>query len=121
MQRTEFERTRTQQEAEAAEAKRIRNEHIREEAEANIRQDVINRLKRCLDYLKTGGGFSSLHDFIMSLLDSKDQQLAAQVSQMLGSHGEEILDLICKWRPDIAESWAHSVTNEVYCTRQKQK
>ncbi|TDL14454.1 hypothetical protein BD410DRAFT_683998, partial [Rickenella mellea] len=64
--------------------------------------------------------FSSLHDFIMSLLDSKDQQLAAQVSRMLGSHGEEILDLIRKRRPDIAESWAHRVTNEVYAAEAKE-
>ncbi|TDL13616.1 hypothetical protein BD410DRAFT_735116, partial [Rickenella mellea] len=58
--------------------------------------------------------FDTLHEFILSLLDTNDQQLSAQVSRMLGAHGHEILDLIREKRPDIANSWAHGVTNEIY-------
>lgn len=44
-------------------------------------------------------GYDSLFTYMNELLNIHDQQLSAQVSQMLGHHGKQILNSICVYQP----------------------
>jgi hypothetical protein len=61
----------------------------------------------------TAAGYESLYGFIGELLNTRDQQLSACVSRMLGCHGDDILNSIRACQPDLVKQWTLKVSGEI--------
>ena len=61
----------------------------------------------------TAAGYETLYAFVDELLNVRDQQFSSCVSNMLGQHGEEILNSIRARQPDIVKQWAVGVSPEI--------
>jgi hypothetical protein len=61
----------------------------------------------------TAAGYESLYGFIGELLNTRDQQLSARVSRMLGRHGDDILNSIRARQPDLVKQWTLKVSGEI--------
>jgi hypothetical protein len=58
-------------------------------------------------------GYSSLYEFLGDLATTKDQHHSSQVSQMLITHGQELLDSIQSNQPAIVAHWIRRVAGEI--------
>ncbi|KAJ7829286.1 hypothetical protein B0H14DRAFT_2594171 [Mycena olivaceomarginata] len=58
-------------------------------------------------------GYSSLDEFLDDLVTTKDQHHSSQVSQMLITHGQELLDSIQSNQPAIVAHWIRRVAGEI--------
>ncbi|KAJ7826611.1 hypothetical protein B0H14DRAFT_2595766 [Mycena olivaceomarginata] len=59
-------------------------------------------------------GYGSLYGFLDDLVTIKDQNHSSQVSQMLISHGDEHLDLICSRQPEVVSQWIGKVAGNIW-------
>jgi len=50
---------------------------------------------------------------LWTLLNTRDQQLSAQVSRMLGHHSEQMLNSICACQPNMDNQWAINTSGEI--------
>lgn len=64
----------------------------------------------------TAAGYDSLFGFMDELPHISDQQISAQVSRMLGHHGEKILNGIHIRQPNLVSQWAVDVSSEILAT-----
>ncbi|KDQ57976.1 hypothetical protein JAAARDRAFT_107360, partial [Jaapia argillacea MUCL 33604] len=51
-------------------------------------------------------GFTTLYEFLDSLLKTKDQQLSSRMTKMISMHGPELLDSIRCRKPDVVDAWS---------------
>ena len=58
-------------------------------------------------------GFSSMHTFVLALLNTNDPVRSSQVSRMVANHGNEILDAIHRRNHTVANDWAISSTRQL--------
>jgi Skp family chaperone for outer membrane proteins len=84
--------------AKAAEERRL--------AESKLRVETVLRSI-------TVAGYESLYSFVGELLNTRDQQLSARVSRMLGCHGDDILNSIRARQPDLVKQWTLKVSGEI--------
>ncbi|KAI1783591.1 hypothetical protein LXA43DRAFT_320644 [Ganoderma leucocontextum] len=74
--------------------------------EAVERQKYVNgQLKHVVKEAKDAG-FGTLHDFLTSLFATTDQQLSAQVSRTIGTHGSQLLSSMSHRQPALVSEWA---------------
>jgi hypothetical protein len=104
MQQVRAERDTRKVEALKGSFAKVAEEHLRAESKARV-EKVLSSI--------TDAGYESLYDFVDELLNSRDQQISARVSRMLGRHGEEILNSIRARQPDLASRWAVDVSGEI--------
>jgi hypothetical protein len=102
-------------------AQLVAERQAKETAEMELRKDqerlsvklgVTERVRNALNGI-TEAGYGSLHAFLGELFTTTDQQQSAQVSRMLGSHGQDILDKMRAKRPDVLNEWAIEVTGDI--------
>ena len=67
----------------------------------------------------TAAGYETLYAFVDELLNVRDQQFSSRVSNMLGQHGEEILNSIRARQPDVVKQWAIGVSGEILAEARK--
>ena len=81
-------------------------------AEAKARAATKHRIEQVFGSI-TAAGYETLYAFVDELLNVCDQQFSSRVSNMLGQHGEEILNSIRARQPDIVKQWAVGVSGEI--------
>jgi hypothetical protein len=80
--------------------------------EAERRATSKHRVGEVLQSIKEAG-YSSLYEFLDDLVTTKDQHHSSQVSQMLITHGKELLDSIRSRQPAIVAHWIRRVAGEI--------
>ncbi|KAJ7745262.1 hypothetical protein B0H14DRAFT_2637180 [Mycena olivaceomarginata] len=58
-------------------------------------------------------GYGLLYGFLDDLVTTKDQNHSSQVSQMLISHGDELLDSIRSQQPEVVSQWISKVAGNI--------
>ncbi|KAJ7808983.1 hypothetical protein B0H14DRAFT_3760274 [Mycena olivaceomarginata] len=58
-------------------------------------------------------GYGSLYGFLDDLVTTKDQNHSSQVSQMLISHGDKLLDSIRSRQPEVVSQWISKVAGNI--------
>ena len=91
---------------------KLHEELSRKATEENYDAESTSRVQHVLESI-TAAGYDSLYAFVDELLNIQDQQLSAQVSRMLGRHGEAILNSIRARQPNLANTWAVNVSGEI--------
>lgn len=98
----------SQQDAAAHEAMQ-RAEEDEEARKASLAADMVEQAwKRAQEV-----GFSSMHAFILALLNTNDPARSSQVSRMVANHGNEILDAIHRRNHKVVNDWAISSTRQL--------
>jgi len=87
-------------------------ETTRQAVEEKHRTEAKLRVEKVLGSV-TAAGYGSLFAFMDELLNIRDQQLSAQVSRMLGQHGEDILNSIRVRQPNLVNQWAIETSGEI--------
>jgi hypothetical protein len=82
------------------------------EAEAERRATSKIRVGQVLQAVKAAG-YGSLYGFLDDLVTTKDQNHSSQVSQMLISHGDELLDSIRSRQPEVVSQWISKVAGNI--------
>ncbi|KAJ7778872.1 hypothetical protein B0H14DRAFT_3587065 [Mycena olivaceomarginata] len=82
------------------------------EAEAERHATSKIRVGQVLQAVKAAG-YGSLYGFLDDLVTTKDQNHSSQVSQMLISHGDELLDLIRSRQPEVVSQWISKVAGNI--------
>ncbi|KAJ7809227.1 hypothetical protein B0H14DRAFT_2608207 [Mycena olivaceomarginata] len=82
------------------------------EAEAERRATSKIRVGHVLQAVKAAG-YGSLYGLLDDLVTTKDQNHSSQVSQMLISHGDELLDSIRSRQPDVVSQWISKVAGNI--------
>ena len=91
---------------------KLHEELSRKATEENYHAESTSCVQHVLESI-TAAGYDSLYAFVDELLNIQDQQLSAQVSRMLGRHGEAILNSIRARHPNLANTWAVNVSGEI--------
>ena len=99
-----------------AEIKNLQQERAqKDQAAAEVRawaEEVLGNI--------TAAGYETLYGFVDKLLNICDQQLSSHVSNMLGQHGEAILNGIRARQPDLVKQWAVSISGELLAEEGRQ-
>ena len=98
-----------------AEIKNLQQERAQKDqaaAEVGARAEAKARVEQVLGSITTAG-YETLYGFVDELLNIRDQQLSSRVSNMLGQHGEAILNSIRARQPDLVNKWAVSISGEL--------
>jgi hypothetical protein len=98
-----------------AEIKNLQQERAQKDqaaSEAKARAATKHRIEQVLGSI-TAAGYETLYAFVDELLNIRDQQFSSRVSNMLGQHGEEILNSIRARQPDIVKQWAVGISGEI--------
>ncbi|KAJ7803242.1 hypothetical protein B0H14DRAFT_2613611 [Mycena olivaceomarginata] len=82
------------------------------EAEAERRATSKIRVGHVLQAVKAAG-YGSLYGFLDDLVTTKDQNHSSQVSQMLISHGDELLTSIRSRQPEVVSQWISKVAGNI--------
>ncbi|KAJ7810641.1 hypothetical protein B0H14DRAFT_2607157 [Mycena olivaceomarginata] len=82
------------------------------EAEAERRATSKIRVGHVLQAVKAAG-YGSLYGFLDDLVTTKDQNHSSQVSQMLISHGDELLNSIHSRQPEVVSQWITKVAGNI--------
>ena len=93
-----------------AEIKNLQQERAQKDqaaVEAKARAATKHRIKQVFGSI-TAAGYETLYTFVDELLNVRDQQFSSRVSNMLGQHGEEILNSIRD-----RQQWAVGVSGEI--------
>jgi len=98
-----------------AEIKNLQQEQVqKDQAAAEVRAwaEAKARVEQVLGSI-TAARYETLYGFVDELLNICDQQLSSQVSNMLGQHGEAILNSIRARQPDLVKQWAVNISGEL--------
>jgi hypothetical protein len=105
-----------------AEIKNLQQERAQKDqaaAEVGARAEAKARVEQVLGSITTAG-YETLYGFVDELLNIRDQQLSSRVSNMLGQHGEAILNSIRARQPDLVKKWAVSISGELLAEEGRQ-
>lgn len=111
-------------ELQAIRNKRIANEAVMAEAQkaaedaaaSEAEEKLLLRSKRRVAHVLASVseiGYSSLAEFLIKLMATKDRAQSSQVSQMLIQHGDRVLNHIRERQPAIVNAWAVRLSGEI--------